>query len=263
MSREIAKKNSPEERELEKKRRELIALEAQLVQKELDLATLQAELRTFEVRYLRSVGRPYADLDEIEAQIAEALARKTPDDNPARQHATHARRQASESAQAAGHAEMSKVSKLSFQPSETLKKLYRDVARLVHPDLGTDDEDRVRRHEIMAAANRAYEEGDEARLRQILEEWEHSPESVKGKGVEADLVRVIRKIAQIEKRLQTIASTIANLLESDLFKLKKEVEAAEAKGQDFLAILAKQVQEQVDQARCRLREVLQQGNPNV
>jgi len=68
MSREIATKLSPEERELEKKRGELTELEAQLVQLELDLATLQAELRTFEGRYLRSVGRLYAELDEIEAK---------------------------------------------------------------------------------------------------------------------------------------------------------------------------------------------------
>jgi len=35
----------------------------------------------------------------------------------------------------------------------------------------------------MAAVNRAYAEGDETRLRQILEAWEHSPESVEGKGL--------------------------------------------------------------------------------
>jgi hypothetical protein len=47
----------------------------------------------------------------------------------------------------------------------------------------------------MAEANRAYEEGDEERLRVILQEWEGSPESVKGDGPGAELVRVIRKIA--------------------------------------------------------------------
>jgi hypothetical protein len=92
MSREITIKLSPEERELEKKRGELAALAAQLVQSELDLATLHAELRTFEGRYLRSVGRLYAELDEIEAQIAEALARISPKDDATQQQATQARR---------------------------------------------------------------------------------------------------------------------------------------------------------------------------
>ena len=257
MRREIATKLSPEERELEKKRGELAALEAQLVQLELDLATLQAELRIFEGRYLRSVGRLYVELDEIEAQIAEALARFSPKDHAAQKQATHARRQARESAHAAGHAGTSETSHTVFHPSDRLKRLYRTVARHVHPDLATNEQDRMRRHEVMAAVNRAYEAGDENRLQQILEEWEHSPESVEGKGVEAELVRVIRKIAQVEERLQTIKSEMAQLLASELYQLQQKVEAAEATGQDFLATLAKRVQEQIDQARIRLKEVLQ------
>jgi CII-binding regulator of phage lambda lysogenization HflD len=74
--------------------------------------------------------------------------------------------------------------------------------------------------------------------------------------VEAELVRVIRKIAQVEERLQTIKSDMAQLLASELYQLKQKVEAAEATGQDFLATLAKRVQEQIDQARARLKEVL-------
>jgi len=51
-----------------------------------------------------------------------------------------------------------------FTPSENLKKLYREVAKRVHPDLATEESERQRRHELMAEANRAYAEGDEARL---------------------------------------------------------------------------------------------------
>jgi multidrug efflux pump subunit AcrA (membrane-fusion protein) len=67
----IARKQTPEELELEKKKSELSALEAELSQRELELATAQAELHTFERRYLRVVGVRYAELDDIEAQIAE------------------------------------------------------------------------------------------------------------------------------------------------------------------------------------------------
>jgi predicted nucleic acid-binding Zn-ribbon protein len=38
---------SPEARELEKKKAELASLEARLAERELDLATLQAQLRSF------------------------------------------------------------------------------------------------------------------------------------------------------------------------------------------------------------------------
>jgi hypothetical protein len=44
----------------------------------LELISLQAELRTFEVRYLRIIGACFTELDELEAQIAEAEARLNP-----------------------------------------------------------------------------------------------------------------------------------------------------------------------------------------
>jgi hypothetical protein len=87
MATEIIKNQTPEERELEKKQAELASLEAELIQRELDLATLRAELAEFESRYLRTVGVLYAELDEIEAQIAEAQARRKPSDSEAQERA--------------------------------------------------------------------------------------------------------------------------------------------------------------------------------
>jgi hypothetical protein len=48
---------TPEERELAKKRAELTALDGKLAERELDLVTLQAEIRSFAARYLWTVGR--------------------------------------------------------------------------------------------------------------------------------------------------------------------------------------------------------------
>lgn len=111
----------------------------------------------------------------------------------------------------------------------------------------------------MTEANRAYEEGDEARLKAILRDWESSPESVKGEGAGAELVRVIRKIAQIEDRLTAIDAEIARLEESDLYHLKNQVDQAEEEGRDLLAEMAAQVDEQVVEARGRLRSIKEQG----
>src|SRR5437867_3121215 len=96
----IARRRTPEELELEKKKAELGELESQLSQRELELATLQAELHAFERRYLRIVGVRYAELDEIEAQIAELLARQRPQGDKAHREAAKARTKAEESAQA-------------------------------------------------------------------------------------------------------------------------------------------------------------------
>ena len=243
MRTEISRYKTPEEQELSKKMSELAELEIELAQHELDLATLQAELHAFERIYLRTVGVRLAKLDEIKAQIAEAEARLKPRDNRIQEQAAKARAQAQRSAEATGTSQELRMEK--FKPSESLKKLYREVAKLIHPDLAVDDKDRLLREKLMADVNRAYEEGDEAKLRAILAEWESSPESVKGEGTAAELVRVIRKIAQVKKRLHAIKTKIAQLKESDLYKLKIKVEKAEGEGRDLFAELASQVDEEI------------------
>ena len=258
MTTRITKITSPEASELEQKKAELASLLARLAERELDLATLQAELRSFEGTYLRVVGFRLAELDEIEAQIAEAESRNQPRDPKAQDRASQARVQAQESARAV-EAEQATGKREPFTPSENLKKLFREVAKRIHPDLATDESERKRRHELMTEANRAYEEGDEARLEAILRDWESSPESVKGEGPGAELVRVIRKIAQVEDRLKAIDAEIARLEESDLSRLKKQVDQAEEEGRDLLAEMAARVDRQVVEARGRLRSMTGHG----
>ena len=237
----------PEEREIEQKKAELASLEADLIQHELDLATFRAELTSFEARYVRKVGLLYAELDEIEAQIAEVWARRQPTDRHAQQQAAQARAQAEDSAQST-----SVTVEPKSKPTESLKKLFRAVAKRIHPDLAVNDADRARRQILMAAANRAYEERDEAKLLSIIEEWESSPESVEGEGVGAELIRVIRKIAQIQGRLSEIDTAIQQLNASDLYQLKIEVDEAKNQGRDLLKEIASRVEQEIAAARMRL-----------
>jgi len=250
----MTRRQTPEELELEKKKADLTKFESELSQRELELATLQAELHTFERRYLRIVGIRYAELDDIEAQIAEFLARQRPKDDKARRDAAQARAKAAESAQTAGAAKDEKPV-TDFTPSEDLKKLYREVAKRIHPDLTTDEQERARRNEIMAEANRAYEEGDEAKLRDILEQWESSPDTVKGEGVGAELVRVIRKVHQVEHRLAEIGDTITQLKDSELATLKTKVEEAAAEGRDLLKEMATKLDSELADAKQQLSKI--------
>ncbi len=154
MRTEIIIGQTPEEQELSRKISKLVELEAKLSQRELDLATLKAELHPFETSYLRTVGVRFAELDEIEAQIAEAEARLKPKDNIIQKQAARARTQAQKSAEATAITQESKEEK--FKPLESLKKLYREVAKLIHPDLAVDEKERLRRQRLMADANRAH-----------------------------------------------------------------------------------------------------------
>jgi peptidoglycan hydrolase CwlO-like protein len=259
MKTSLVKALTPEEKELKRKQAELARLESELAQRELDLATLYAELHAFEQKYLRMVGARYAELDEIEAQIAEALAKKKRGDSKAQKEATQARARAQESGEAVGEAQKSDKP-TEFKSSEDLKKTYRELAKRIHPDLATDDKERERRQGLMKEANAAYEEGDEERLLKILEEWETSPESVKGEGAGAELVRVIRKIAQVRNRLAEIKSEIKQLQESELYTLKKQVQTARRKGRDLLAEIQATLEERIKEARGRLRQLLREAS---
>src|SRR3990172_8580382 len=199
MGTKITRRQTPEEKELHKKLSELAALEAELAQHELDLATLQAELRAFENRYLRIVGVRYTKLDEIEAQIAEALARLNPKDSKAKKQAAEARTKAQESAQATGNIQEQKEP-LRFKPSESLKKLYREVAKRIHPDLTTDEE----------------------RLPTIETEITQLKES--------DLYKLKTKVEDAEKEGRDLLADMANQLDKQIADASKHLAQVTRKG---------------------------------
>jgi DnaJ-domain-containing protein 1 len=245
----------PEEEELKKKQTELSELESKLADRELFLANLRAELSSFESKYLAVVGKRYAELDEIEAKIAERFATTHPQDRQAHDFAKLARSQA-ESSKASVEDSLALKFPGSAPPrSQTLKNLYREVAKRIHPDLATDSEDRLRRQILMAEANRAFEEGDEDRLRRILHEYEASPDAVKGDGAGADLIRAIRKIAQVNRRLAEIAKEIGQLEGSELSELKVKVERATAEGRDLLREMAQDLDSRIAASRDRLNSL--------
>jgi CII-binding regulator of phage lambda lysogenization HflD len=256
MKQEITKRVTPEEKELRKKLVQLAELEGRLGENELELTTIKAELNAFATLYKRTVGVKYVELKEIEARIAEARSRLNPQDKGSQEEAKQARDRAEGSRESTENAEQVKV---RSRASDNLKRLYREVAKRIHPDLAEDDFECSKRQELMVKANRAYEAGDEETLGAILNEWEDSPESVKGKGTVAVLIRIIRKMAQVEDRLKVIESEIRRLKKSELYQLKRKVEAAEKEGNELLAEMTAAVEAQISSARERFNRIMNQS----
>lgn len=246
---------TPEEIELEKKRAELSILEDELSQKELDLATLQVDLDDLRRHYLHTVGVKLARLDDLEAQIAELIARLDPKNEDARKEADRSRNHARESANATESIAEEEYEAEPFRPSEDLKRLYRDLAKRVHPDLAPDEHARERRHRFMQEVNRAYAEGNEERLRSLLHEWESSPDSVPGEGTGAELIRIIRQIAKVRTRIEMISKEMENLKETELYSLKLRLDEAKNEGRDLLLEMASEVDGQIKNANTRMSEI--------
>ena len=133
-----------------------------------------------------------------------------------------------------------------------MKRLYREVAKRVHPDLTSDRADRAKRQQLMAEANEAYERGDETRLRKIFAEYAWSAEAVQGEGPGAELIRVIRRISQARGRLAEIEAELQELLRSDLYQLKVRLDEAQSHGRDVLKEMVQKVEDQIAQAKRRL-----------
>lgn len=223
MGYEIIRKLTPEQEELERKKAELAELETELVEKELSLATFQAELNSFENEYMRVIGTRYTELDRIEAEINKYIALQE--------------------------------SNQDFKPSPELKKLYREVAKKIHPDLATDDEERQRRQKLMVEVNQAYENGNLQQLKAILQDWESSPESLKGEGISFDLIRIIRQIAQSRERLKIIQAEIQLLEQTELGQLRQKILQAKESGQDLLADMANELDEQINDLKEQLKQL--------
>ncbi len=248
-------RQTPEEKELARKQARLSALAETLSQSELELATIKADLLVFEARYLRIVGVKYAELDEIEAQIAETEARLQPVDRCAQEKASAARNQAQQSAHTARS--IQEEEPIHFEPSDDIKKLYREAARAMHPDLTTDAEARIARQTMMVEVNLAYEKGDVEKLRSIVSQWENGPDSVEGEGAGAELIRIIRKIALVEERLGAIDREMTKLEATDLWRLKERVEDAEREGKDILAEMVASIESRIVEAKRKLDSFLE------
>jgi len=245
MSGQITRRLKPEEEEVLRKREELAAIRATLAERELELVDLHSQLAAFEGRYLRQVGTLYAELDEWKARISELRARRDPS-AAAEERAYEARQQARQTYEDA-HGKASESP--DFTPSPELKRLYREVAKLIHPDLAKDSADQERRTRFMAEANRAFEAGDAEALRRILDEYQDGADVVEGEGIGAELIRIIRQISMAKGRLAAIEQELATLRQSEIAKLKRQAEERAHAGCELLVELAASVREQIERTK--------------
>jgi chromosome segregation ATPase len=247
----------PEEEELLRKLEELAAIRDTLAERELELVDFRSQLAAFEGRYLREVGSLYAELDEWNARLAELRAQLNPT-AASKEQADEAHRQARQT-YADAHGEGSEAQE--FTPTDELKKTYREAAKRMHPDFAADAADLERRTRSMAAANSAYKSGDAEALRRILDEYEASAEAIRGEGIGAELVRIIRQISSAKSRLAAIERELAALSETEIALLKKQSEEMKDQGRNLLAELATAVRQQIELAKRSYESLAKETRP--
>lgn len=222
---------TPEEIELKKKRDELAMLKQQCAGCEADFMAIKTEIRMFERVYEEILGSRIARLEDLEWQLNGLLGIAEPGESAAsapRMDAFayfHPRTDLLDD-----DADISPDT-----PRRSLKAVYRDVAKAIHPDLASDDVERMRRQELMAAANHAYDVGDRKTLEDLLADWEPVSEIVTGLDVAMELVRVIREIARVQQNIHALGRQIDELKATDIYQFKVRVDESLADGIDLLA----------------------------
>jgi hypothetical protein len=247
----------PGAEELVRRRAQLQVLSRRLLERERDLAAFRGELHAFETTYRKALGSRYARLDELAERLDETAA---PADDPAGPDAGDdgpAERYPGQGVPggqnwAWGEREPDKEPERRAVVSEDAKRLFRQLARLIHPDLAADPQERERRTNLMVAANDAYEQGDVAALERLLEEWHASPEAVTGGGTAAELERTLRRIAQVEAGMRRIDEELAELEASAMGWLRRRVEKAAREGWDLLAHMVRELDRQIGEAQLEL-----------
>jgi hypothetical protein len=241
----LVRPDRPED-DLDALRARVLEREAELDQRAEEADRIGRELDMFAATYKQQVGTLHEQLDRLELDIAEAELgelSKAVADGGAVPEATPAPSMAPPGGRPGSAARLT---------SDAVRALFRDVARIIHPDLADDERTRDRRHALMVEANRAYQLRDAEQLRRILEQWEKSPEAVQGTDAAAMRLRLERRLVQIEEDLALCARDLSALEASQLYQLKVLADHAAARGNDLIADMVRRLKRDILAATNRL-----------
>ena len=280
----------PEEIELEKKLANLASLNLVLVEWEAELVSLRTAMSAFNVRcnnHRDECASRERLLNEIRLQItvleldyiatkdslnvkAEIRQRFTPQSKDvAGERAKHQKDCSSDDAEQQGsaggeHEDFDEHEDLDEEYEESpsrkektdgeVKSQYRAVAKMIHPDLATCEEERLHREMLMKELNSAYSDNDINKISDVFVAWNESIWCIQITGVAGKLVQTIRRIAHTQReidRIQTLISGIRNgsdyefwqnmeyLTQNGVYIWQEELDKLEVEIADARSILSK------------------------
>ncbi|GAA1991430.1 protein kinase domain-containing protein [Catenulispora subtropica] len=249
---------------------ELAGMADELSQAEAELAEVRNLLQVFGRAHARMFAPLLAELDEIEARIAERHAERSGRDDDrrdaeaARERAQQSARQADEEKVRAKRAEPPRPT-----PTGEAKRMYRKLARNCHPDLAADESDRRRREVFMARVNDAYSRGDIGLLAQLSREWDvdgggdgATPPQPKDPGERRKLKDHLQQaLSSVRNRLDRIRDELTAARESELGRIvfAPGQEAGMPAAMRRLDAMADKLKKLVDERRRALDDLVAGG----
>lgn len=228
---------------------ELRALEAQLIEADLELATLKQRLQDFEREYQHLTKELRKELDRLDRLLIRHLAaaqrgKRVPPEKPRAQ-----RRKKKPNPEETDTAPR-------FTPSPSLQRLYREAAKQFHPDLAEDEEDAEWRSVIMRRVNAAFAAGDAEALERIMKQQRTGFQSDEA---DSELAQIHRKISRVRAGLAEVARRRQELVATEVGRLFLE---AERLGQDagtYLRNFVEALSAEIDIRQQQLKDIVRRN----
>jgi hypothetical protein len=239
---------------------------AALKQARLEIATAEAELvalrqsiSDFEALVNRRLGEQLDELSELESEVA-GLDAKLRQIREQRLYGEHQMRYAD------GAPRPEQNPKREYIPNQDvfieppappvarpvapidakteLKRLYRRLARLYHPDLATDGANRAQRTRQMAIINQAFAAGDLPELQRL---WDAEGLEPPRFDIFPPPAQPVEKgeLEQLQERLHDLRQQIIRLNSHPNIQLSMEVKLARQKSQDLLGEMSKELKHKI------------------
>lgn len=257
--------------------RRLAAVLADVTSLDVELEALSAALEAFGQTYERTLARSFAALGDAErlvrrlqrledevARLARRLHEPEPEaDAPAQPRAgsrKHRRKRRTPGPEPfrwhTFEPDLPEAARASEPPAAgpeqppeiedeaaALKRIYRRLARVLHPDLAQDDAERARLGELMARVNAAYAKGDRTTL-EVTAEKVGAGEPLGELSPEERLAHLARRIATLENIAASLRREKAKLARTDTYRLRAEALARTEAGRDWFAETSKELAEE-------------------
>ena len=241
------------EAELAKEKVDLEELTAILDVKERVFEELSRTFKQFQQRYASMVGDKQVELNRLHDELDLLMSSRVPYGRDVKHKSSGVGSAGERPAQAHNDVNTGSRSEIhSGQEVKEVKRLYRKIAAIIHPDKATEDGSRPLRTRLMAELNEAYALKDTAMMHRVFDEWKESPESVVGDGADAERIRTQRAIAVVNRRLLEIETEMTKIIHSDLYILMLRVRDSERAGRDVLAEMTASIDVQIKDAQNKL-----------
>ena len=263
---------TPEDAEIEKYLTDIQAKQEHIAGLTLSLEDLKLDVSRFETQYNAIVGRLYVELDRVNLEVKEYMQRirlvkeekiasEEEIDAHVRESFKEERQKVSQEAQQVEQDEQEyEQIKAEETPDKTttkqLRKLYLKLAKIYHPDKSENDAQREKNERMMSLINRAYEENDILTLERLLSTAEDR-EEIEGETKAEKRRRLKREHSRLDRIIASLKMEIDGINKTETYKLKVEVEEAQAHGEDLFGKLAKDLQRKIDAGKRRLKGLIQ------